>query len=297
MKTSLDCIPCFIRQALEAARMVTQNPVVHEQIVRDVLGMVSRMDLAEPPVVIGQRVHRRLREISGQDDPYRTAKDTFNRAALDMLPELAEMVHRAPDSLAMAARLAIAGNVVDLGANGGLTVSDMRRVLRQVLSEPFAADTNKFRDAVDQAKSVLYLADNAGELVFDRLLIEELRGRDTALAVRGGPVINDATRVDANAAGIDELCEVIDNGSDAPGTRLDDCSEEFCRRFREADLIIAKGQGNYETLSDEPANVIFLLKVKCAVIASHIGMPEGTQVLRQSHSAPSGAGGNDHARI
>jgi uncharacterized protein with ATP-grasp and redox domains len=297
MKTSLDCIPCFIRQALEAARMVTQNPVVHEQIVRDVLGMVARMDLAEPPVVIGQRVHRRLREISGQDDPYRTAKDTFNRVALDMLPELAEMVARAPDSLAMAAYLAIAGNVVDLGANGGLTGSDVRRALRQVLSEPFAADTGNFRDAVDQARSILYLADNAGELVFDRLLIEELRGRATTLAVRGGPVINDATRIDASAAGIHELCEVIDNGSDAPGTRLDDCSQEFRRRFRAADLIIAKGQGNYETLSDEPANVFFLLKVKCAVIAAHIGLPEGTHVLRRSHSAPSRAAGNHHARV
>jgi uncharacterized protein with ATP-grasp and redox domains len=106
------------------------------------------------------------------------------------------------------------------------------------------------------------------------------------LAVRGAPVLNDATAADARAAGLAEICEVIDNGSDAPGTLLEDCSPGFRQRFRAADMIIAKGQGNYETLSEAPGNIFFLFKVKCPVIAAHSGMPVGAQVLgRPRHAA------------
>ena len=278
MRTALDCIPCFARQALETARFVTDDPAVHERIVRDVLRMAAEMDLAQCPPAVAQRVHRQLREITGVDDPYRAVKDRFNRLALDMLPELSAKIEQSANPLYMALRLAIAGNVIDLGVNGDITEDETRRAVTGALDEPFHGDVEAFRQAVDDARSILYLADNAGEIVFDRLLIEQIPTGRVTVVVRGRPILNDATRVDAEAAGLCDLVEVIDNGSDAPGTILEDCSEEFCRRFAQADLVIAKGQGNFETLSDEPGNIYFLFKAKCPVIADHVGLPVGTQV-------------------
>jgi len=135
-----------------------------------------------------------------------------------------------------------------------------------------------FKKACGQGQTILYLADNAGEIFFDRLLIEQLSGAKVTLAVRGAPVINDATRTDALAANLEDLVEIIDNGSDAPGTILNDCSAEFRRRFDEADMVIAKGQGNFESLSDEPRDIFFLFRAKCPVISLHSGFSVGSYV-------------------
>jgi hypothetical protein len=282
MKTALDCIPCLLRQALEAARMATADPGVHEQLIRGVLSDASQLDYDQAPPVIAQRIHRTLRDLSGVADPYREVKARFNRMALGIYPEMDNRVSAAADPFAMAVRMAIAGNIIDLGVNGALTEEEACRAIDRVLSEPFAGDVAAFRRAADAAETILYLADNAGEIVFDRLLIQQLGGDRTTLAVRGHAVINDATVDDARAAGLPDICEVIDNGSDAPGTLLERCSESFRRRFDTADLIVAKGQGNYETLSEVPANLFFLFKVKCPVIASHVGRPVGTHILMRT---------------
>ena len=297
MHTALDCIPCFARQAIEAARFVTDDPAVHERIVRDALRTASKMDLAQCPPVVAQRIHRQLRKITGAADPYRAVKDRFNRMALDMLPELSARVRKAADPLAMALRLAIAGNVIDLGVNGRITEDEARLCVRNVLDEPFDGHLDAFRQAAERAQRILYLADNAGEIVFDRLLIDQLPVGRVTLAVRGGPVLNDATMADAQAAGLCDVVEVIDNGSDAPGTVLSACSEEFRRRFGDSDLIIAKGQGNFETLSDEAADIFFLFKVKCPVVADHVGLPVGTHVLTRRMAESQVSGGRNHARV
>jgi len=290
MKTYLDCLPCFIRQAADAARMVSTDSALHEQILREVLRWASEMALDESPPVLGQRIHRRLREITGVEDPYRAAKDHLNRMALSLLPELKAEIKAASDPLVMGVRLAIAGNVMDLGVNGEVTESDVRNSISQALAEPFAGEQNGFRQAVAEARSILYLADNAGEIAMDRLLIEQLSPARVTLVVRGAPVINDATMADARAVGLHEIVEIIDNGSDAPGTILEDCSEDFTRRFSEADLILAKGQGNFETLSEEPRNIFFLFQAKCPVIAAHIGLPVGTHILARSSARLSSSG-------
>ena len=250
---------------------------------RVLLLWLSEMDMDASPPVVAQRIHRRLRELTGVDDPFRAAKEQQNRMALNFLHELKGEIETALDPLAMAVRLAIAANIIDLGAKTGLTNDDMLSELAKAVKEPVVGDMERFRQAVAREDhSILYLADNAGEIVFDRLLIEQLKPARVTLAVRGRPVINDATMTDAEAAGLHELVEVIDNGSDAPGTVLADCSPDFVRRFNQADMIIAKGQGNFETLSDEPYNIFFLFKAKCPVIADHIGLPLGTHVLVQA---------------
>ena len=289
MKTSLDCIPCFVRQIIDATRMVSSDPLVHERMVREVLRWASEMDMNQPPPLLAKRIHRRVREISGVADPFRAAKVRLNRMVMGLAADLRAEVESAEDPLAVAVRLAIAGNVIDLGAKSNVTTADVLRSVGQAMVEPLSGELDQFRQAAAEARSILYLADNAGEIVFDRLLIEALSPERVILAVRGAPVLNDATEADARAVGLHEICEVIDNGSDAPGTLLEDCSRAFRQRFADADMIIAKGQGNFETLSEAPDNIFFLFKVKCPVIAAYIGLPVGANVLsrpRGGQAAP-----------
>jgi len=289
MNNSLDCIPCFIRQALEACRFVTDDPAVHEQVVREVLLLAAEMDHAQCPPVIGQKIHRRLRQITGIEDPYRAVKDRSNKMILDMTNNLKKRVESSPNRFAMAVRLAIAGNVIDYAVNGCPDEMELRRAVEQSIGAPLRGDINIFRQAVAEADSILYLADNAGEIVFDRLLIEQLPMERVTLAVRGAPVINDATRIDAQTADLNELVKVIDNGSDAPGTIVPDCSPAFQKRFDQADLVIAKGQGNFETLCNIPKNIFFLFKVKCPFIGQRIGENVGGLMLyRNKISSPTG---------
>jgi hypothetical protein len=284
MKTSIDCIPCFIRQTLEASRKVTNDPSVHEQIMRDVLLWMSDMDLRLSPPALAQRIHRRLRELTGMADPYRKEKDQHNQMALALLPGLRTQVAASDDPLMTAANLAIAGNIIDLGAKSGLAEIDVHEALLHAVEKPLAGDLAIFRNEVTKAATILYLADNCGEIVFDTLLIEQLGPQRVTLAVRGMPIINDATKEDAVTAGLDQMVPTIGNGSDAPGTVLDDCSMEFRKFFESADLIISKGQGNFETLSDCGKNIFFLLKVKCPVVAESVGLPVGTHILRHGRS-------------
>ncbi len=285
MRTSLDCIPCFVRQALEAARFASGRASTHEDLLREILTLASGMDLTQSPPAMGQIIHRRLRELTGVADPYRAVKDHFNRMALGLLAHLRRLVGGSSDPLESAVRLAIAGNVVDLGVNGRLTDADVRGSLESAFNEPLTGDVDELRAALAGAGDILYLADNAGEIVLDRLLIEQLPAGRVTVAVRGGPILNDATREDAEAAGLTGMLEVIDSGSDAPGTILSDCSESFRARFAAADLIVAKGQGNFETLSDVPRPLWFLFKAKCPIIADYAGRKLGAHVLMRSRAA------------
>lgn len=279
MKTSLDCIPCLLRQTLEAARMVSPDPTVHEQILREALHWIEAMDFNQSPPAMAQRIHRRLHELTGITDPYLVAKARHNQICMKLLPALRAEIQSSAFPLMTAARVAIAGNIIDMGVNGNVGEAEVYHALRQALQSPFFGDPEQFRQAVVEAHSIIYLADNAGEIAFDRLLIEQISPERVTLVVRGSPVINDVTLRDAQAVGLDEIVDIIDNGSDAPGTLLEDCSPEFRSRFDAADLIIAKGQGNFESLSNQSGNIFFLFKVKCSLVANHLSQPVGMQVL------------------
>ena len=285
MRTYFDCIPCFVRQALDSARLITDDEQIHEQVMRGVLRLASRMDLRQSPPAMAQKIHRLIRKLTGVEDPYLQTKNRFNKLALKMYPELREQVQASTDPFETAVRLAIAGNIIDLGVKSGLAESQVEETIAQSLTEPLDMDALKeFRNATAQAKDILYLGDNAGEIVLDRLLIEQLPCEKITFVVKAGPIINDATMEDAEIAGLTDIVTVIDNGSDAPGTILESCSEAFRRRFDEADLVISKGQGNYETLSDVNKNVFFILRAKCPVIAQHLGCEVGQMILRRSNA-------------
>ncbi|MFZ5569670.1 MAG: damage-control phosphatase ARMT1 family protein [Thermodesulfobacteriota bacterium] len=282
MKTYYDCIPCFIRQTLEAVRFATSDEGIHESVLREVLAAVSRMDLSRPPPIMGQLIHRIIRTVSGIDDPYRAVKDRFNRHALALYPSLQAMVDESRDRFETAVRLAIAGNIIDFGVNAEIDDMVIQKTIESALAESMVGNVQELREAVAQARRILYLGDNTGEIVFDRLLLEQLPIHKVTYVVRGRPVINDATFADAVDTGLTKIIDVIDNGSDVPGTILSGCSEAFQSCFQEADVVIAKGQGNYETLSDSDKPIFFLLKAKCAVIARDLGCAVGSAAIART---------------
>ena len=278
MKTYLDCYPCLLRQALSAARRAGASENQQHSILLNTMEELSAFPTGSTPPQLAYRIHQQVQQLTNNIDPYRDDKDQATQQALVLYPELKKKVSEASDPLEMAVRIAIAGNIIDLGVAESY---DLDATLKRVLTQAFAInDLVSLRSALDQSVSVLYLADNAGETVFDRVLIESFESPVTYV-VKSGPIINDATHEDAVAAGIDQVAEIIDNGSNAPGTLLDQCSEDFRKRFAQADLIIAKGQANYESLSDSSAPIFFLLQAKCNVIARDLRIAEEGTVLKQ----------------
>jgi uncharacterized protein with ATP-grasp and redox domains len=281
MKTYLDCYPCFLRQALDAARRAGADDTQQRAVLDRVLEVLRRIEPTATPPEIGDRVHRTVRQVVGDGDPYREAKEVSTCQALALYPRLTELVREADDPLGVAVRLSIAGNIMDAARS---QECDLWSTVERVLAQPFAVDDRTaFLEGLARADEVLYLADNAGETVFDRVLIEAC-DVPVVYAVKGGPTLNDATWEDALAAGVDQVAEIVSTGSDAPGTILDRCSEKFRKLYKEAELIIAKGQANYETLSEEGPGVFFLLQTKCPVIAHDVGVPVGSIVLKQGRA-------------
>jgi uncharacterized protein with ATP-grasp and redox domains len=278
VRTYLDCYPCFLRQALDGARCTGADEGKQHRILVHVLDLLKRVEPSRTPPEVGNEVHYIVRRICGCGDPYRAVKDASTRQALALYPQLKDRVREAVDPLDAALRLSIAGNIIDLGP--GRTY-DLWTAVERVLSQPFAVDDRAaLREWLAQVDKVLYLADNAGETVFDRILIEAIDVPVT-YAVKGGPVLNDATVDDARAAGLDAAAELVDTGSDAPGTILHRCSPAFRASYDAAELIIARGQANYETLSGAGPRVFFLLQTKCPVIARDMGVPVGSIVVAQ----------------
>ena len=279
MKTYIDCIPCFISQSLNAARLATPDENIHEQVMRGVLSEVSTMDLSQSPPLMGQYIHKIIRNFTGNTDPYKSVKDRFNQFAMELLPDLLKKVRESSNPLETACRIAIAGNIIDYGVNSRLDKSTVLKTIEHAMTTPVFGDMEAFQAAVNSAKKILYLGDNTGEIVFDRLLVEQLSPDRVTYVVRGAPVINDATMIDAENTGMTKMVRVIDNGTDAPGTVLSMCSDNFLEYFNSADLIISKGQGNYETLSEEDKNIFFLFKAKCQIAARDAGCELGDIVI------------------
>jgi len=277
MKTYLDCIPCFLKQALFAARAATDDEERIKVVLDRICKLIPEIPLHASPPETGREIYRIVREATGVSDPFAALKAKSVEIALARYPGLIERVARAEDPLEMAVRLAIAGNVMDFGANPNF---ELEKELRQILSvDPTINHYQTFREMLGHADHILYLGDNAGETVFDRILIEVM-GKSVVYVVRDRPVINDATALDAVRSGLDHVATIISSGWDGPGVLVDRCSEAFLDHFHTADLIISKGQGNYETLSTEQKPIFFLLKVKCPVIARDLGVKEGRTVIQ-----------------
>jgi damage-control phosphatase, subfamily I len=282
MRTNLDCFPCFLRQALEAARMVTQNEGIQRKVLNSVLSILSNVSTQASPPEIAHLVHLRVKSITGNFDPYREIKKNQNEIALQYESILSSQIAEMSDSLKAAMMFSAAGNAIDLAPE--CPIPDIYKKYMEIISKGFAWDDYElFLKKLVRSKSLLYLGDNAGEIVWDKILAEEIVENfnlEITYAVRGFPILNDVTMEDAHFVGMNKVVYVISNGFDAPGTLLNRCSEEFLKKYQKADLILSKGQGNFESLSEENRPIFFLLNVKCPVIAEDIHCNVGDIVLK-----------------
>ncbi|HDI60783.1 MAG TPA: DUF89 family protein [Desulfobacteraceae bacterium] len=290
MKTFYDCLPCFVAQAVAALERCGLDEPSFQETMRAVFGELARVDFAAPPPATVRNLYRLIRQATGTTDPYAAEKRQSNRLARALAEKFKGKIEASGDSFTARLKLALAANSIDYGRYGRLQEEDVLEAMETALAAPLDADAaTALRRAVAEADRILYLCDNAGEIVFDRLLIEVLPREKITAVVRGMPVINDATLEDAQAVGLTEVVQVVGNGSDAPGTLLETCTPIFLERFAAADLVIAKGQGNFETLSETSGKpIFFLLKVKCPLIARDIGEPVGRLVVKR-HFLPAAA--------
>jgi hypothetical protein len=230
--------------------------------------LLATIDHASSPPVNSIGLYQLIARLSANQDPFAALKRQSNDLALLLLPQLQEVIRQGDDPLRRAILLAMAGNIIDYGSQQHF---DLETTLANCLQQqPFIDDYALLRHDLGQAQTVLYLADNCGEIVFDGLVIDHLLPHNrVTLAVKDGPIINDATVDDARFCGLEQKCRVISNGAVCPGTPLGQCSPEFRELYAQADVVISKGQGNFETLSEEKRTVYHLLTVKCPVVADH----------------------------
>lgn len=284
MKTHLDCIPCFMKQSLEAARMSSDDPEVQEKVLKKVMNHLQNINFEDSPPELSREVHYIIRNITKTEDPYRNVKVESNKTAEKIYNDLKKHVENADDSLLMSIKLAIVGNVIDFGTMNRFNVDDM---IDHALHKDFDTSSYpEFKKTLDESENILYLADNCGEIFFDKLLLEALEkmNKNITYVVKSKPIINDALKDDADISGISKIAEVMacDEGQDksTPGVVLDYASESFHKKFKNADMVISKGQGNYEGLSDCDRKVFFLLVAKCPLVARDIKTDVGKLILK-----------------
>jgi len=278
MRIYLDCIPCFMQQALRAGRMATSDGKKLKQILDKTGEMIKTISMHATPAEIGMSVYRIVSEVTGVRDPYKNMKQQHIAETKSIYPELEKIMANSEDKLLTAIRIAIAGNVIDLGVKKSF---DIVKDVKSILKQDFAIfDYSAFKNQLEKSENILYIGDNVGESVFDRILIKELK-KPVKYAVRSIPIINDVTMEDAIESGLDEVAELIDSGCESPGIILNQSTPEFLKLFNTSGLIISKGQGNFEGLSDCNKKVFFLLKVKCPIISNHIGVEDGSIILKE----------------
>ena len=277
MRTYLECFPCFLNQALRAGRIATNDDSITKRLLDEVGMMLKDIPMDSSPPETGRLIYKKVSAITGNNDPYKEIKRENTDTALKLYPELKKKIESSKDKLLTAIRIAIAGNVIDFGVDRKFNIEGD---IADILTRDFAVyDYDEFKERLTKADKVLYIGDNAGEAVFDKILIEQLE-KPVTYIVRDRPVINDATYDDAVHAGIDKVAPILSSGTDAPGTVLKTCSAEFIKLYNNANFIISKGQGNFEALSDEKRPIFFLLKVKCRVIANHLNVHEGDIIFK-----------------
>ena len=279
----VDCIPCFIRQTLQAGRFISNDENLHKQILKEVMKSLLTSNWDVSTATMANKLIDIVKNLTNSSDPYYKIKKQYNQIAIAMYPYLKQLINETDDHLYTALKLAIAGNIIDFGAKERF---DLRKTITTVLETPLRIDHYKnFRRKISSINSLVYLADNTGEIVFDKLLLETILKEqdinDITFVVKGAPFLNDAMLEDALEIGLDEISQLkfleINNFS----REITDGGEnrEFLRLLTKSDMVISKGQANYENFFDQEY-IFFLLMVKCPLVASHLDVPEGSTVLQ-----------------
>jgi len=273
-----ECYACISQLAKSALDLAEQDDVAQTVHVRQALAIASNHDPNTPPPSMAKAVFDYLHAALGEEDLYKQIKIDSHQQAMSIIEDLRALVYQGKDPFLEAVKIAGVGNIIDVAHSEEYELWD--EVVKQV-GQPMLGDSPAlFRQKLTENGELLYLADNVGETVFDRVLIEQL-DVPVVYAVKGGPAMNDATYEDAIAAGIDQVAEIVETGSTTPGTYLEDCSPEFRKRFSQAGLVLSKGQANYETLDNQGEKMFYLIRIKCPIVAREIGYPVGRLVFKQ----------------
>ena len=280
MNISLECLPCFLNQNISVVGKLGLSRETAIRIVRRVMAELNRFEQYESTITMARSINHILQEETGLDDPYRDRKKKDNQWMIRLMDDLPEKTEKRPP-FDLALRMAVAGNIIDLGANPNMEKQQVLTIIESIVDADFFIDHGgDLKTALDSAETILYIGDNAGEIVFDKRLISLLPLERVTFVVRGGPVLNDITREDAEEVGIHELVRVIDTGVDVPGVLLSESSDEFLDCFRKADLIIAKGQGNFESLYRmNDKRIFFLFISKCQRVADMMSCRVGDYII------------------
>lgn len=287
MKTALDCVPCFFKQALDAAVLAKASRGTQKKILFLLSKQIKVFDFNKCPTAMGEILYKLVRKTTGNNDPFKKIKKKSNVFALSLYPRLKQKVTDSKDRLLVAIELSIAGNIIDYGVKHAININKEiekifakeDKIIRGERKTLF--DYPAFKKALKRAKKILYIGDNAGEIVFDRILLEEFEDKDVVFAVRAEPVINDVLKEDAYFCGINKYAKIISTGCAAPGAILKHCSTSFRKVFKAADLIISKGQGNFEALTNESGPIFFLFRAKCPVVVRHLRCNLGDILLKK----------------
>jgi len=282
MKSTSLCYPCFLKQAHSSVSFLTEDEQRRVEVLKEISKMLPGLDSAKNPAYNSTLVLLKVNELMGAVDPYEDARKKYDRLAMELVPELRGEIEASADPLEMSVRMSVVGNVIDLGIKEKVDISGTLELAKGEGFKIFEFDA--FKSELQKSKRVLYILDNAGEIVFDSLAIEQMRklGKAVIAVVKGGPILNDAIMDDAKRVGLDKLCKVIDTGSNYVGVEREKCSPVFLKALDTAELVIAKGQGNYETLEGTRANIFFILKAKCEAVAEHLGVDVGDLVLKRA---------------
>ncbi len=272
MKVQDACLECVVRQTCNTLAHRKAEHSLTTPVLDEVKKQLLNIDWEQTPADLSNIAYQTIEKYF-PGDPFEEAKKQQNQQALKYYPTLKEIVTTAENQLLSAVRIAATGNVIDLGI--GMTI-DIQREVARVLHAPLPIDdTEILRQKLGSPRVILYIADNAGEIVFDRILIEYLlrEGHQVTAVVRGGPVINDATFEDAETAGLTRLLPVITTGTNRLGIPWKYVSEEFLSHYQQAELLISKGQANYETVSERhEKDTFYILRAKCDVISHELGV-------------------------
>jgi len=282
MYITLNCISCIVNSMQKLLNNNFIPEEAKEPAMRQLLQYLAKADYGQSPAALGGEMHRLIRRVLNNPDPYKDVKIKYNQKILELYPKFKKMITTAADPFNTAMRLAIAGNVIDFGPQNRLDVMD---TINKVIHAPLKIDdSGQLKKDIESAQKILYIGDNCGEIVLDKLFVETIDHPNIYFAVRKSPVINDATPDDARMIGLDSIVHLITTGDDAPGAVWETASDEFKTIFQKADVIIAKGQGNLEGLMGIRQNIYYLLVVKCAIIGDQLGAQTGDYIVKRFKS-------------
>ena len=273
MKIHDKCLPCVVNQVIKVANITGVDE--KEELFREVFNYLSKMDFEiTTPEIIGE-IFDMIKKYANNPDPYKETRNYYNTLFLKLLPEFEKKIEKSGNSFQLAVRYSIVGNIIDFNPIHNTLLKDIFDIFEKMEQLELAVDDSRaLMEDILNAKKLLYLGDNCGEICLDKILLKKIKELNPDIqiifGVRGKPVVNDSIAEDAYAVGINEYADVIDNGDGSLGTVLNRTSQKFKEIYKKSDVVIAKGQANYECLSEENKNIYFLFMTKCDVIANDI---------------------------